>query len=281
MTPSHNANPSPVHWLVQTNMLNKADADAIRRACHHHGHHFHALSVRPFCDDVEAPTTQGPVIFYGSARLTMVLTEREDWIPGVFFDAERFRNSVNLDHYGQAMLNHDATTLPLGEVPAWGHGQGLADVERLFIRPDDDGKSFAGQVMTFGELCAWVERLSRTETTLSTDAVVLVAPPKAIEHEWRLFIVDAQVVTASHYRALGRSQTFTGAPPQVRRFAEDLAMGWSPARAFVMDVAHSGGALKVLEINGINSSGFYEADVDGIVASLSALAQEIWRASGE
>lgn len=62
----------------------------------------------------------------------------------------------------------------------------------------------------------------------------------------------------------------------MRRFAEDLAMSGSPARAFVMDVAHSGGALKVLEINGINSSGFYEADVDGLVASLSALAQEIW-----
>jgi hypothetical protein len=47
--------------------------------------------------------------------------------------------------------------------------------------------------------------------------------------------------------------------------------GWQPQRAFVLDVAETADGPKIVEINTLNSAGFYAADIQRIVLALEEL----------
>ncbi|MEO7900721.1 MAG: hypothetical protein ABIZ35_11405 [Capsulimonas sp.] len=51
---------------------------------------------------------------------------------------------------------------------------------------------------------------------------------------------------------------------------EELAARYAPTDAFVCDIAATNQGLKVIEFNRINGGGFYLANVDTVVRSLSA-----------
>jgi hypothetical protein len=85
-----------------------------------------------------------------------------------------------------------------------------------------------------------------------------------------LFVVDGKVVSGSHYRAEGLLAVSPEVPPEVVCFGEQMASTWSPAPVFVLDVALSDESLSVIEINGFNSSGFYESNIRDIVSAVSA-----------
>jgi hypothetical protein len=61
-------------------------------------------------------------------------------------------------------------------------------------------------------------------------------------------------------------------PETVTLFAESAARHWQPCEIFVMDIAEHQGGLRIIEINGFNSSGFYAADIPAIVAAVSHAA---------
>lgn len=46
---------------------------------------------------------------------------------------------------------------------------------------------------------------------------------------------------------------------------------WQPARAFVIDIALTQESYKIVEINCINSAGFYAADVSKIVNAIQKM----------
>jgi hypothetical protein len=48
---------------------------------------------------------------------------------------------------------------------------------------------------------------------------------------------------------------------------------WRPAQAFVMDIADTPDGPKVIEINNINSSGFYACDPQSIIVALESLVR--------
>ena len=49
---------------------------------------------------------------------------------------------------------------------------------------------------------------------------------------------------------------------------DQAAERWRPAEAFVLDVCDTPDGIKVVEINTINSAGFYAADVQKLVFAL-------------
>ena len=49
------------------------------------------------------------------------------------------------------MVNSDCVLTPLRSVSELGY----SDSEDVFVRPNDDLKAFAGEVMTFRDLCDW------------------------------------------------------------------------------------------------------------------------------
>ncbi len=263
-----------VTWAVQTNLLNAPDVQNIRRACIDQEHHFEPLHVIPFSDDLPDVPVDVPTIFYGSARMTVAIARHGQWQPGVFFDDDAFSYTTYIEQLGAHMLNHDAICASIRQLAHAPPSQILRETT-YFVRPNGDDKTFAGTLMTGLELTQWAQKLVELAVEMDLEAPVVIARPQEIQTEWRLFMCEDQVITASRYRTRGQLDEERGAPQDVVSFAQDAARLWCPARAHVMDVARlATGELRIIEFNGINSSGFYDASISDIVATLSALAQE-------
>lgn len=52
------------------------------------------------------------------------------------------------------MLNHDASVITFKELFDYNH---YSSDKILFIRPNDDSKSFAGEIMRFDEIGEWMK----------------------------------------------------------------------------------------------------------------------------
>ncbi len=100
----------------------------------------------------------------------------------------------------------------------------------------------------------------------------MICFPKNIEDEWRVFMVNGKAITGSHYRRDNRLDVYPGVPEEVVEFTEFLDKEvYSQALVYTLDICKCKGLLKVVEVNGFNSSGFYSSDVDRLVTSISEL----------
>ena len=52
---------------------------------------------------------------------------------------------------------------------------------------------------------------------------------------------------------------------------DNLTKIHQPAKAFVIDIARVDGEFKIIEINNLNSAGFYASDVQKIIAAIEEL----------
>jgi hypothetical protein len=228
--------------------------------------------VVPFVGELlpEPELTTDDVICIGSYSMRHA-AKKYGWNPGVF-DLEPFDFDEQREHWGQHMLNADSEICTFGEVR-------FSDGPR-FVRPVQDTKVFAGRVFDVEEFAEWQEKVialgDGDDRSLNAATLVQVSAPKELHQEVRCWIVDGRVVTASTYK-VGSSVSYSD---QVdRRFIEfgsdrvDPASpdGWNPVRAFCLDVCDTPRGLRIVEINTINSAGFYAADMQKLVMSLDGV----------
>lgn len=256
-----------VTWVVQTNLGSRRDTERIQAACAELGLGFVGVQGIPFSETPPEVTVEGPAVAYGSANLMRTIQRAGKLRPGVFFDDERFRFARWAAALGPDVLNADAQVTTLRALAA----ESRPDDEQLFLRPDDDQKSFAGTVMRFDELRRWVDVLSPGGFSVDVDAPVVAARPLEIDAEWRLFIVAGRISSASRYRTGGGPDIRPDLPEDVAALALSAVARFSPSPAFVLDIAASQGRLAVIEYNSMNSSGFYACDIEAIVRDVSAM----------
>lgn len=197
----------------------------------------------------------------GSTTLVQIGKSR-GWQPNAFLN-KNFDFRIQRNHW-PLMLNYDAQIGSLGTIdPPW---------EPFFIRPPEDSKLFTGTVMSHAELEQWkkdtAEVYSNGYTQLTPETEVMVASPRVIWAEYRLFVVNRKVVTGSQYRMGGRPYQNPVLPKIVLDFAKENIRQWVPDYAFCMDVADTPDGLKIIEVNCINSSGFYKSDVSKTIQAL-------------
>jgi ATP-grasp domain-containing protein len=250
-------------WAIQTN-LNSLDPALLADACRSVGLEVFEFEARTGLDLPDAPVDR-PVLFYGSTFLVQTALSSNRWNPCAYFDEQQFRYSRYLAEYGPRMLNDDAEMTTLQELAS----RSIPSTDHLFIRPDSDLKPFAGALWPFAMFLKFVERVKEGGDEAAMKMPVFVAPRKQIGHEWRLFVVDQRVSSGSHYRFMGDTDIVSDVPDEVVSFANEIAAIWSPARAFVLDIASVGTELRLVELNGLHSCSFYAADVTRIVADIS------------
>lgn len=232
------------------------------------------VNLGDYDDASQAPAPDidesGLVMVCGSTLLARVGAER-GWVPGSFLN-ENFHYERWREHWGEHLLNHVSLVGKLGEVEPqlypW------ANRQELFVRPCEDTKAFTGTTMHSSEFDYWRKDLlsqGRDLAWLSKDTPVVVSPYREILAEYRFFVVDGQIVTASMYRLGIRVVYDRHVPPYVSDFAREMVALWQPARAFVIDVAETHDGPKVIELNNINQSGFYSCDMGKIVGAVEAM----------
>lgn len=270
--------PLKAHWIVQENLYGSGSLEDLLAALERLELPYTRVKVVPFLGTLEPePVVSGPVIAMGATTMLRVARER-GWTPGVWDQNMSFRTWQK--HWYNGLLNRDAFVIPFYAVgPFWD--------DRFFLRPDGDTKAFGGQCFTWPEFEEWRRKViemnedgygyavegEKAPGQLQADTMVVAAKPQEILREYRCFIVDGKVVTASLYK-LGSRVTSTGpVEDEIVRFANEWADVWSPDRAYAMDVAVTPNGLRIVEANQINCAGFYGADVMKIVAALDTISE--------
>lgn len=257
-------------WVIQNNLINQEDHDRIRDTCISHGYGWESIRVIPFSQDIPDIDHTQPTIFYGATNFINNIYNTGRWSPGVFYDPEKFTVKAYMANYGENMISHPCEFTTIGKFAASGH----KPEDLFFIRPVKDLKEFSGDVVEFNKIIRW-ERALRylpgcdNNPDLTVDTEIMVSSPYNISHEWRLFIVQGEVSSGSHYRSCMRLDVVGDVPDRVRHFAEDRCRQWAPAEVFVIDIGESAGNLYVIECNCFNSAGFYKSDVEKIITDIS------------
>lgn len=252
-----------IQWVVQRNLTNLSDFEAIQHACSQVGITFIPLDIIPFTSELPAFDKSRRSIIYGSTTFNALARQDNSLQEGVFFDNEQFSIENYIHHWGRYMLNYGARIMTFQELISGGE---YAGDQLLFIRPNDDNKSFAGEMKQYNEIKEWYTQLSNVD--LDNDRIV-VSEPYNIQYEWRLWIVNKQVIAASKYRHYFKLAKKEGCPQHVVDFAKARCEEYTPHDIFVMDICLCGDEYFIVECGGMNGAGFYKARVGDIVKAVS------------
>lgn len=253
-----------MHWILQNNLFNETAYETLLDLLVRYNISHSIHKVVPFVGELipDPAIEHNNVICMGSYSLRHV-AKRCGWYPGVF-DIEALDFTIQRDHWGTHMLNYDSVVVPFGEANF--------DEPEVFIRPIQDSKVFAGRLITKEEFDDWQNRVVVLEEdygdSLNKNTLIQVVPPKLIYTEYRFWIVRGDIVTSSLYKRGTRVVYNNDVPHSVSEYVNDRVKEWQPNEAFVIDVCDTPDGMKVVEINTLNSCGFYAADISKLITSL-------------
>lgn len=255
-----------LQWVVQNNLTGDHVLEDIQAACKQLGTNFVAADI-PFSDELPRFSRDKQSIFYGSTTFIDLLCKDETVRHGVFYDPQVFSMQNYMQRWGVHMLNYGAF---MGRFEDFIH-RNIPDDKVFFIRPDGDDKSFNGDTMNFGEIRKWYENVVHSGTAAVKPATrILAGTPYNIQYEWRLWIVEGEVIAASRYREYFRLAKQRGCPMDVAGFAIERCREYTPHDVFVMDIALCGDTFYIVECGCMNGAGFYDADVHAIIHAVTA-----------
>jgi hypothetical protein len=255
-----------VRWVVQGNLTSQSDLEGLRNACRKINTEMVEVTIIPFSTSLSGFEIAPGNIYYGSTTFNALLYNDPQTRGGVFFDDDAFSIKNYFDRWGKFMLNYGAVVTSFQQLINTAH----PPEKLLFIRPDNDSKSFSGEVIKFSDIKEWYQKLTIVSNTdLSLDSPIVVSEPYNIKAEWRLWIVNKKVVAASRYREYFRLSKQRGCPQDVVQFAESRCQAYTPHDVFVMDICQSGDNYYIVECGCMNGAGFYNADIDEIVRAVT------------
>lgn len=247
-----------MQWVIQNNLFNERGITDLLSVLEYQRRNVTLVEVIPFSHElVPVPEVQNPIVVMGSTTLVKI-AQTYGWAPGVWFN-DNFRFEAWFRHYGQDLLNADSVVCRFEDVAFEGS---------VFIRPCEDLKQFAGSIVDDDEFSKWREKVLAYGDTLNADTMVTYAPVKTIYSEYRFFVVKGEVVTGSRYKLGNRVLPSPDVDPEVLVYVKRMVQQWQPDEAFVIDIAMTDAGPKVIEINNLNSSGFYAIDVGTLISSI-------------
>lgn len=192
-------------------------------------------------------------------KLGKMVINQDYWIPFSF---------AELPKYFNATLNDDIVWMTLPEA------QKCLQVEgTMFVRPDSGKKTFSGQLFDYDKLSTEIAFLQ--QRNIETDFLVGVAKPKELNIEARFVIVDKKIISQSVYSDRGSISFLGEVPKKVTEFANECLNSTAfPEPHFVLDLAETTNGIKVVEVNAIETSSYYNSDRKAIYQALQQALQE-------
>jgi len=253
-----------MYYLIQSNIYSDPDHDRIFEALDDLGLQYEAIELNGAIEEIKISADRNDVFVYGSVKLARLAKANTHWQPGSFYGGNHLYE-VTAKYYQEHLLNYPATVFAFGDKIKWQTG------EQKFIKPYKDAKIFTGKV--FSEE-TWkdfvVESLERPKTPmLHAQSLVQASEPQKLIKEARLWIVGGQVVAGVYYRFHGDVPFESEVSRDGIDFAKKMIRRFNVAEAFVMDICFSHDRWKIVEVNCINSAGFYpNLDVKALLRAL-------------
>lgn len=262
-----------MRWILEDEEDTQGLIRALKETCTPHAR----VEIRPFTHELIgrglANIPNGERVFVrGPFGLPEACAAR-GWDPVVWTGPELSEISVQ-QAFGAHYLNADgwsstlrSLTPSLLETKFGGH-------EKIFIKPAEDTKTFSGQLVRIGSLEDWANSMIQSgyASPELVDEAVFVSAPQQLGCEWRAFVVDGHVVTASCYKQYGRVMPEVWLPDGLPEFLETCVNLYDPLPGYALDVTQvEDGSFRVLEMNTLNHAGLYACDPLAIVKAVNAV----------
>jgi ATP-grasp domain, R2K clade family 3 len=260
----------PVTWVLESNVFSERCFDEMVDHLRAHNFPFHIVRIVPFSHELvgATPIINGPCVVYGSLGVQK-LAAAHGWKPGVW-TSDAFSSRTYSARLGELFLNHELLACRFSDVPTKVLALGW---ETFFIKPDSDGKAFAGTIIDPAEIDLWVENLRSSGLLAENDFDVVLAKPQALGREWRTVVVGGKVAAFSLYKQYQRVWTERSIDPEARATVERAAKLFAPADVYVADVCETSDGMKIIEYNTFNSAGLYACDTSAVIEEVSALVE--------
>ena len=259
-------------YVIQKNLYAEENFSELVRQLEVQELDFQIVNIIPFSHEIDPDVNvDGKVFVFGATSIGKI-AKTKNWFPGYIDENINYHNLI--DNYKGDLFNHDCVIVRFGnlitssKLPQWKH---------IFVRPVNDGKSFAGMTTTWLDLYAWEQRLhaigyeGNSETTITADDYIVISEAKEIQSEYRFFVVNGKVITGSQYKLGDRVLYSNRVDKEIYRYAQQMVNIWSPNKAFAIDVCRANDRFYVLEINSINSAGFYHCDMGKLIHNLEVV----------
>jgi hypothetical protein len=251
-----------MHWVIQDGLFNETGFHDLTSVLETLELPHTLVKVIPFSHELEPkPEVENPIVVMGSTTLVKI-AKSYGWGPGGWFN-ENFTFEKWREHWGNHLLNADSKVCRFEDINL---------TECSFIRPVDDLKSFSGMLVYPAEFAEWQQKICRYDDgTITKDTLVTVAKPKIIRTEFRFFVVKGKVITGSIYKIGSMVLSDANVDQCFYDWAQARVDEWQPDDAFVIDLANTPNGIKIVEINNLNSAGFYKINVGKLVAAIEEL----------
>ena len=263
-------------WVLETNVFSEACFD--RMVAHFRANGIPSETVRiiPFVHEVDGktPKIDGPVVCYGSIGIQK-LAAAQDWSPGVWFEERNFATSAYMQ-LGSLFLNQGAIIMPMSEVLTYLEWSKIYDI---FIKPDGDLKQFAGQRIERDDFSEWYQNMISIGYLDNNDFDVVLAPVRDLGEEYRVVVVDGEIVSASRVRPT--TKPVVELPPDALAVVKEAISIYQPAPVFVADVGqvfpindYGPPVWQIIEYNNFNSAGLYDCDVGVVIDAINTFVSK-------
>jgi hypothetical protein len=257
-----------MHWVIQDRIY-ETGFEVLKELLVRFDIPHDIVKVVPFSHElIPEIEPKGLVMACGGTTLSKIAIQR-GWTPGTFLnDDHDYRQWER--HYGAELLNAGSTVSRFADV--------VPQEKPFFIRPCTDGKAFTGMVTDWPTFSEWQHKvvvLHEQDTSaymsLTGDTMVSYGPVRTIYREYRFFIVDGRAVTQSVYKVGTKVMYSADVEPDAIAYANRIASIWGPARAYCLDICLTPDGYRVMEINCINSAGFYAIDIPKFVDAIESM----------
>ncbi|MDI9312217.1 MAG: ATP-grasp domain-containing protein [Limnohabitans sp.] len=251
-------------FLIQSNVIYDPDRERLCDVLNELGLPYKAIDYVPGVTNIEVETTSNNVFVYGSVLMAKEAAQYKKWYPGSFYGG----NHLYANHssfYVDNMINTNVTISTINDEIDWKEGK------ELFIKPYQVAKLFTGRVFNQSEWEDFKYELKNNPyKNISGNELIQISMPRKIFKEARLWVIGGQIVEASYYKFSEETLFEKTVPPEGIDFAKRMIKLFEPAEAFVMDIGYTELGWKIVEINCVNSSGFYpNTNIRSIVNALN------------
>jgi hypothetical protein len=245
------------------------DGEELKQICNEVGINFYPITIRPFEHTVVEEKTVSNLteytVAYGSNAMEDVV-KQYGWNPGWFYTIHDEVGTYA--YFGDEYINHDMMVCRTDNYIESLKQYDMYDFEYYFMKPNDQ-KYFPGTIVDKPMIPFVIESQGKHHGTPDVYDIC-ISPVKKIVAEWRFFVVRGNIVTGSKYHAENlRLDIQPGYEAGAHEYAQSMVDIYDKTGTFVIDIAKmESGKYKVVEINCLNSSGFYMIDKKKLITGL-------------
>ena len=253
-----------MYYIIQNNVFQEPRYDQIFDVMEELELEYEIVEFQPNSNVLEFRTKRLDVFVYGSVTLAKI-TANFNWNPGSFY-GENHEFEKYAEGFGEHVINYGSRICEFNQPIDW------TNSELLFIKPSKDAKVFTGKIFNCHE---WADFVYNSLNDPQNDRIkattlIQISEPYRIVKEARIWIVNSTVITSSYYKFHGNVDFEESVSKEGLDFAQKMANLFHVAEAYVMDVALTFEGWKIMEVNCINSAGFYKGNVKKIILALEA-----------